>query len=309
MKTVLVTGANGFVGMHLVKELAENGYRIVGFGGHKGFKKPLPFLDQYIVLDLTKISDVETIDFKNIDYIIHLAGLAAVGPSYANPMDYISTNMGIEVNLYEEAIKQNVRPRFLIISSGTLYNQRSKLPLKEKSDIEPSSPYAISKLGQEELARYYSLRGFESIIARPFNHVGPGQNTGFIVPDLMEQALNVKLGKIKKILVGDLTAKRDYTDVRDIVKAYRLLLTKGIPSNVYNICSGKSVSGKEILKIILKQLKIKPQIEIDPLKIRPVDITDIYGSYKKLNEATGWQPTISLETTIKDVVRDWNKKI
>lgn len=304
MKRILVTGANGFVGKHLIKELSEHGIKVMAIGGQLASSDT----DVFTAIDLTDPKEVEKINFKGVDGVIHLAGLAVAGSSFNEPLQYINVNMGIEINLFEEALRQHVKPKFLIVSSGTLYSPKAKLPLTENSEVQPSSPYAISKLGQEQLATYYMSRDFECIIARPFNHVGPGQNAGFIVPDLVEQAIKVEQGKSNAIKVGNLSAKRDFTDVRDIVKAYRLLMTKGAPNNIYNVCSGHPLSGEELLRTILNQMNIKVKVQVDPKKLRPVDIPVIYGTYSKLNKATGWRPTIDLQTTIKDIVEDWRSR-
>lgn len=309
MSNILVTGADGFVGNHLLKELVDHGAKVVGIGGNLGTSKASSLASTYMVLDLSKQESAKQIDFSNIDSVIHLAGLAAVGPSFDNPMQYISTNIGIQINLFEAALSQNAKPKFLIISSGTLYDPNAALPLTEFSSVLPSSPYAVSKIGQEQMAHYYNQRGFECIIARPFNHIGPGQNPGFIVPDLTKQLVEFEKGISKKVLVGNLNAKRDYTDVRDIARAYRLLLDKGRSGETYNICSGAALSGHDILSGILEVSGITPNIVEDPERLRPSDTPIIYGSHKKLTDDTGWQPEITFETTIKDVVDDWRKRI
>jgi len=307
VKRILVTGANGFVGNHLVKELVDHNLHVIGVGGPIKSNDRPPCTDDYIVLDLMDKRAIQAnIDFREIDGVIHLAGLAAVGPSFDNPLDYMTTNIGLEVNLFEAALLQKATPRFLVISSGGLYDSAAKLPLTETSKVIPSSPYAISKLGQEQLAIYYSMRGFECIIARPFNHIGPGQTTGFITPDLTKQVVEFKQGRLKQVLVGNLDAKRDYTDVRDVVRAYRLLLEKGHPGEIYNVCSGEAHSGHEILNGILKAAGVKPPIKKDLAKMRPSDNPIVYGSYQKINKKTGWQPEIPFETTIADVVDDWH---
>ncbi len=308
MKKVLVTGANGFVGNHLVKELSEYGISVVGIGGQEGSKKPA-YIDEYLAINLLDRKAVQQeINFEGIDGVIHLAGLAAVGPSFDDPQQYMETNIGIEVNLFEAALSQVARPRFLIVSSGSLYDPSASLPLTEKSTVLSSSPYAVSKFGQEQMAQYYCSRGFEAIIARPFNHIGPGQNPGFIVPDLAQQVVAIEKGLATEIVVGNLDAKRDYTDVRDIARAYRLLFEKGTAGETYNICSGSSISGHKILANILEAANIQPTITEDPAKMRPSDTPDIYGSHDKLTRDTGWQPEIRLETTLADVVADWRQR-
>jgi GDP-4-dehydro-6-deoxy-D-mannose reductase len=304
MKKILVTGANGFVGQYLAKELADNGMAVVGIGGSIGAAEKPAHIDEYTVLDLNDSETVKKIDFTGIDGVIHLAGLAAVGPSFEDPLKYIDVNVGIEINLFEAALAQNAKPKFLIISSGSLYDPKAPLPLTETSNIVPGSPYAVSKIGQEQMAFHYSLRGFESIVARPFNHIGPKQGPGFIVPDLARQIVDAKSGKANELLVGNLDAERDYTDVRDIVRAYRLLLEKGLSGEIYNICSGKPHSGHEILEGLQKAAGSSVPTKEDPTKMRPSDTPVIYGSSDKLTQDTGWKPEISFETTLVDVISD-----
>lgn len=308
MKKVLVTGANGFVGQHLVKELAENDISVVGVGGPAGNKTKSPHVDEYVVIDLNDAAAVDKIDFTGIDGVIHLAGLASVGPSFEKPLEYITTNIGIEINLFEAAIRQGKTPRFLVISSGSLYGAKASLPLTEESPVVPDSPYAVSKIGQEQMAFHYAGRGFECLVARPFNHIGPGQNPGFLVPDVARQIIACDNGDQSEISVGNLDARRDYTDVRDIVRAYRLLLEKGRSGEVYNICSGRSVSGHDMVSGLLEAAGSQAPLKQDPALMRPSDNPDIYGDYSKLTEATGWKPEIALETTLKDVIADWRSR-
>lgn len=307
MKNILVTGANGFVGRHLVKELAENGMKVFGVGG-LDIEDKMPHVTKYLQLDLNNPHETRQIDFRDIDGVIHLAGLAAVGASFDNPMKYINTNIGIQVNLFEAAIAQNSKPRFLIISSGNLYSPNAPLPLTEKSLILPSSPYAVSKIGQEQMGMYYHNRGLECIIARSFNHFGPGQGPGFIVPDLAKQIIEIERGQKNKIKVGNLDAKRDYTDVRDIARAYRLLIEKGTPGEIYNVCSGTTHSGDEILNKLISLSIVKPEIVQDESMIRPADNPVVYGSHDKLFHDTAWKPSMPLESTLSDVIKDWRNR-
>jgi GDP-4-dehydro-6-deoxy-D-mannose reductase len=308
MSKTLVTGANGFVGQHLLKELAEHGTNILAVGGPLATASQSKFINEHITLDLTKAAEAKKIDFSDVTGVIHLAGLAAFTPSFDRPMDYITTNIGIETNLFEAALAQDVRPRFLIISSGTLYDTKAPGPLTENSPVVPNSPYSVSKLGQEQMAQYYHSRGFECIIARPFNHIGPGQGLGFIVPDLTEQVMAVAQGKRKEVLVGNLDAQRDYTDVRDIARAYRLLLEKGQAGEIYNVCSGTLRSGHDILAGIIQAAHCQPVIKQDPAKMRPSDTPALPGSRQKITNDTGWQPEIPLATTLADVVANWQAR-
>lgn len=303
MKNVLVTGANGFVGQHLVKELHDNDVAVTAIGGRGGSTERLPFVDRYVSLDLNDPRAARSIDFRNIDGIIHLAGLAAVGPSFADPMLYINTNIGIEVNILEASLAQQCFPRFLTVSSGSLYDAKAELPITESTAISPSSPYAVSKIGQEQMARYYQGRGFDCVVARPFNHCGPGQGLGFIVPDLAEQLIAIEKGTKEKVLVGNLDAERDYTDVRDIARAYRLLLESGRSGETYNICSGTARSGHAILKELQTASGVQATIEQDPAKMRPADNPLIYGDHQKISDATGWQPQIAFSQTIEDTIK------
>lgn len=309
MKKILVTGANGFVGQHLVKELADNGMTVVGVGGHAGASERSPYVNEYLVLDLNDAEAVsKQLDFKDVDGVIHLAGLAAVGPSFDKPLEYITTNVGIEINLFEAALAQGAKPKFLIISSGSLYDAKAPLPLTEESPVVPGSPYAVSKIGQEEMAFHYGLRGFECMVARPFNHIGPGQNPGFLVPDVAQQIIACERGEQSEILVGNLDAKRDYTDVRDIVRAYRLLLEKGESGQLYNICSGEAVSGHDIVDGLMKAAGSEAPLKQDQARMRPSDNPEIYGDSSKLHGSTGWQPEVPLGTTLKDVIADWRNR-
>ena len=308
MSKILVTGANGFVGKHLVGELTSNGLQVIAIGGSQVPDIKAGANVAYQTLDLASIEEVKTIDFSDVSGVIHLAGIAAVGPSFDQPMEYISTNIGIQVNLFETALVQKCSPRFLVISSATLYDPASTLPLTEESNVLPNSPYAVSKIGQEQMAQYYETRGFETIIARPFNHIGPGQNPGFIVPDIAQQIVGIEKGFQKEIKVGNLDAMRDYTDVRDIVRAYRLLIEKGRSGETYNICSGKALSGHDIMQGLAKASGIDPVIKQDPDKMRPSDTPEIYGSHQKISEHTGWKPEIPLEQTLADVSEDWRSR-
>jgi GDP-4-dehydro-6-deoxy-D-mannose reductase len=306
-KRILITGVNGFVGAHVAHEFAVEGYELVGVGGPVGNSQIADSLE-YHQVDLTDSEAVSGLDFRGVDGVIHLAGLAAVGPSFDNPLGYITANIGMQINLFEAMLKQGTAARFLIISSGSLYDSRAELPITESSPVKPSSPYAVSKVGQEQMGQYYTQRGFECVIARPFNHIGPGQGPGFIVPDIAQQLIAIERKEADAVKVGNLDAKRDYTDVRDIARAYRLLFEKGKSGEIYNICSGTPHSGHEILEGLIEASGVDAATEQDPSKMRPADTPVIYGDHQKISQHTGWEPQISLETTLSDVISDWRSR-
>ena len=308
MKTVLVTGANGFVGKHLVRELYENGNKVVGVGGPNvagGTEKT--YLTDYHVCDLTDAAQVAKLDFRNVDSLIHLAGLANMGMSFAQPARFISDNGTITINLFEALLQQDVKPRVIVVSSGAVYSPQQKMPIGEDGEMTTSSPYVVSKLLTENICSYYRSRSIECATVRPFNHIGPGQGPGFLLPDLATQ-IREAVGEHKDLVVGDLTTKRDYTDVRDVARAYRLLATADkLESKVYNVCSGKSVAGEYFLGKLFELFAPdgKPTVKVDKARFRPNDAPDIFGSSTRLQTETGWHPTIPLGQTIKDFVAEF----
>lgn len=303
MKT-LVTGGTGFAGRHLVKELLGNGYEVTVTSMHS------ETLDgaEVIKADLTKAENLNDINFKNYDVVFHLAGLAAVGPSFNKPIDYLRANSEIQVNIFEACLSQDARPKFIVISSANIYCA-DELPLKETSEIIPTSPYAVSKITQEYLGQYYGTRDFEVVIARAFNHMGPGQLEGFIVADFAKQIAEAEIKGAGTVSTGNLTAKRDYTDVRDIVRAYRLLAESGKAGEIYNVCSGRAISGNEILQGLLENTTAKIEVKTDSQLFRPVDRPEVYGSHEKISKDTGWKPEIVLEKTLSETLEFWRDRL
>ena len=297
MKTIIITGINGFVGKHLTRELHENGISVIGVGREdEAHEEISSILEAYHVVDLSQ----EWPAIANVDAVIHLAGLAAVGPSFDNPQLYININSAMVTYMAEYYLKQEQQPRLIVVSSGAIYDSKQPMPLKETGAIGYNSPYAVSKVLVENQCTYYRKRGLDCIIVRPFNHIGPGQLPGFLVPDVIEQ---IKKGDAVK--VGNITTKRDYTDVRDIARAYRLLATAPtLNHTIYNACSGRSVVGEEIVATLLK-VSGNEDLEVvtDESKFRPTDDIDIYGDSSRLQQDTGWKPEKSLPDTLLD---SWN---
>lgn len=293
---ILITGVNGFVGKHLVREISRNSISVIGVGRESSADPEISeLLHEYVNVDLTK----EWPKTDEVSAVIHLAGLASVGPSFENPQDYLNMNSAMVTNMCEYYLTQRNKPRIIVVSSGAIYDPSQNMPLTEDSEIGFYSPYAVSKFLVEKQCAYYRNRGLDCVVVRPFNHIGPGQSEGFLVPDVVNQ---LKVGEV--ITVGNISTKRDYTDVRDIVRAYRLLATTPqLNHGVYNACSGTSTSGEEIVNLIKDVLK-KPSAEVivEQSRVRPTDPVDIYGDASRLSGDTGWIPEIKLEQTLIDIV-------
>lgn len=302
---IIVTGVNGFVGEHVVDTFKEDGFEVVGIGSDNNPNEKVAHkLDTYVSCNLLDVDSVNNIDLNNARAIIHLAGLSAVSRSFDQAQRYISDNAVMTYNLLDHAKTSNMQGRAIVVSSGALYDPNQPLPISEESATSPTSPYAIGKLASEHVVDYFRNRGLDAVIARPFNHIGPGQKEGFILPDIYAQLSSVGSGG--EIQVGNLNTRRDYTDVRDIVAGYKALaLADSLDHGLYNICSGKSLSGKDILALVERignYTDIK--VSIDPSKIRPSDIMDIYGDSSRIRKELGWQPQYDIEQTITDFVAD-----
>lgn len=306
MKHVLVTGINGFVGHHLARALFETGCEVSGIGRETGTSARMKnIVKDWYPCDLADKSEVYELDLSPYDTIISLAGLASTGKSFDQPELYLRVNVAVLSNICDRLLGQKSKARVLAVSTGTVYDSSQPMPLTEESKItEQGSPYTLSKIAMEMAAKNCRARGLDCIIIRPFNHIGPGQGRGFLLPDLYAKIIDsAKTGNPVK--VGNLQTKRDYTDVRDIVRAYTALaVADKLSIDLFNICSGISRSGQEVLTTLLSAmgLRDKVRIEQDPSLIRPNDPLELVGSYDRLYSATGWQPQTPFEQTITDFV-------
>jgi GDP-4-dehydro-6-deoxy-D-mannose reductase len=312
MKKILVTGVNGFVGRHLVREISARGHSAVGAGREE---TPHPeissVLGSYFVADLTKADDVAKLPLEEIDVVISLAGLARAGDSFKDPETYLKINVDVATVLAKEIITQKLPIRFIAISTGAAYESHQPMPLTEESKlVMEGSPYAQSKILMEQELTKLRAQGLDCVIVRPLNHIGPGQEPGFLVPDLYQKITKAQKDS-EPIKVGDLSTKRDYTDVRDVARAYVTLAeAEKLEHDLYNVCSGKSVAGEDILKTLLEQMAVSQEVKIeqDPALIRPNDPKDLYGSNQRISSVADWHPTIPLGKTIADFVAYENKK-
>jgi len=298
-KRIIITGVNGFVGYHLSKQLKEKGYDTVGIAlEDRSNEKVAPFLNTYYQANLVE----KWPEVGKVDAIIHLAGLSAVGASFARPQLYINGNTAMITNLCEYYLDKE-KPRLLVVSSGAIYESEQELPICERSALGVHSPYAVSKIAVENQVSYYNERGFEILIARPFNHIGQGQGRGFLLPDLYHQIQNLSRGE-REVKVGNLKTARDYTDVRDVAAAYIQLIEKEtLDGKVFNICSGVSHTGVEIFQLILEKLgRTDIRSVVSKSLIRPTEVRNIYGSFELLHKATGWTPQYSLKDSVASFI-------
>jgi GDP-4-dehydro-6-deoxy-D-mannose reductase len=310
-KQVLIAGINGFVGHHVAKQLNERNISVVGIGNQPNLQEDLyGKVDDYISCDLTNPADVARIKLRGISAIINLAGFAKVGDSRGQGELYSRVNVGVHTTLYQECLDQGASPRIIAVSTGAVYDPNQPMPITEDSDLitdNETNEYVISKKNMEQEVTKFNQKGLHCIIARPFNHTGPGQLPGFLLPDLYEQLMaSQKNGT--PLMVGNLETKRDFTDVRDVARAYiNLALADGsnLNSDIYNICSGKSIQGKTVLAILAEACGIDNlHTQVDESRLRANDVMDIYGSNSKLKEDTAWQQTIEINQTIQDFVKE-----
>lgn len=305
MARALITGINGFVGVHLASHLEANGYEVYGI------VKSKPRVKHHIqadILDYKKIKKV--INEIEPDFVFHLAALTSPAQSFINPSETINNNIGGQINILE-ALKEllMVRTRSLVVSSAEVYGaiDVKDLPIDEKTEMRPASPYGVSKIAQDYLGlQYFLAQNIQSIRVRPFNHIGPQQSPDFVVSAFAKQIAEIEKGKQESIIrVGNLEAKRDFTDVRDIVRAYELLMTKGTAGEVYNIGTGRSYKIQEILDILLSLTDKTIIVEKDQSLIRPLDLPDMVCDPSKIHAETGWKAQIPLETSLKDALDYW----
>lgn len=300
----LITGNGGFVGGYLRRELESNGYTVTGLDvmpGEGSFTADL--------LDTVQVSHV--VEQVRPDAVFHLAGQADVGKSWNIPQITLSVNIIGAVNLMEAVRAVCPAARMVLVGSSDQYGDLGEdgRSVDETLVMNPQTPYAVSKKAQEEIARIYvRTYGLHICMTRSFNHGGAGQRLGFLIPDFASGIVRVERGESDKLMVGNLTARRDFTHVKDVVQAYRLIAEKGRAGEVYNIGSGQTHSAQEILDGLLVLASCPIVVEQDIGKMRPSDTPVICCDHSKLTKDTGWEPEHSLECILQETLEYFRKQ-
>src|SRR4051812_47445498 len=291
----IVTGAHGFVGPYLTAHLESKGDEVVG-------------IDHEV--DITDADAVRSRFADELpDVVYHLAAASHVGDSWSAPAQVVRINSEGSLNVLLAAVEAGVE-RVVLIGSAEEYGHVTpeQLPITEDTPLRPVSPYGASKAAAEMLASYIVRgRDLPVVCVRPFNHLGPGQSDRLVASTLAQQVARNECSGGDEVLAGDLSPKRDFSDVRDVVRAYRLLAEKGRPGEAYNVCSGRAVAIREIAEILIGLSTRPMKLALDPERLRPVDVPVLEGDNAKLTRDTGWKPEIPLETTLGDVLEWWRK--
>lgn len=314
---VLITGAGGFVGKHLIEAIsAQTDYEIFATALDEKEASNIDLPEDHITLiDITDKDKVQAL-FERVkpEQIYHLAAQSSVGLSWKIPAVTLRVNIEGTLNILEAMRCQDMSGnKILLIGSAEQYGKvtAADLPIGEEQAVVAGNPYAISKIAQEQLAAIYKdAYGLNVCIVRAFNHIGTGQRPDFVISDWAHQIVEIERGeKEPKLFVGNIKVRRDFTDVRDIVRAYMLIMEKGESGQIYNVGSGKSISLEELLRTMISLSERKDiAVEVDPDKVRAADIEELVSDNRKLVEATGWKKTIPLEQTLTDILDSLRNK-
>jgi GDP-4-dehydro-6-deoxy-D-mannose reductase len=309
----LVTGAAGFVGSHLLDVLAEERTETYGMVLPGTSLAPRARAIEVVADMNDRMAADRAVDEVAPEAIVHLAGQPSVHRSWDDPAATLQTNILGIVNLLDAARRRGLRPVVLVVGSAEEYGliDPSQTPLKETAPLRPSSPYAVSKVAQGALARLYGpAGGMRVVLTRTFPHTGPGRGEDFAESSFARQIAESEAGLAPPVLsVGNLEAVRDFTDVRDVVRAYRALLEAGEGGEAYNVCRGRGWRIGEMLEMLLARSDARPEVRVDRSRLRPSDIPVLVGDSSKLRRATGWEPRIPLEQTLGDLLEDWRGRI
>jgi len=310
----LITGIGGFAGSHLTEYLLNNtdleiwGLDIVE-GRAAQFRPRVTLHIGDLLMNLPALKDLFAA--AKPDYIFHLAAQALVPASWTDPWSTLENNIRGQLNVLLAAIDLGTFPRVLVIGSSEEYGivPPEELPIRETHPLRPNNPYAVSKVAQDMLGlQYYISHRLPVVRVRPFNHTGPGQSPAFVAPAFAKQIAEIEAGLHEpKVVVGNLDARRDLSDVRDIVRGYYLAVSQGEPGEVYNLGAERSYPIRQLLEHLIALSKVKPTIEFDSARLRPSDMPDVVADCTKFRARTGWRAEIPLERTLLDILDYWRQ--
>ena len=312
---VLITGITGFVGSHLAEYALERGVEVWGSCRWRSKTENIDHMREKLNLvecDLRDLSSVQHLVEKAApDYIVHLAAQSFVASSWHTPAETLHTNSVSQVNLLEAIRPRKAdAPRFIAIGSSEEYGlvREDEVPITETNPLRPLSPYAVSKVTQDLMGyQYFQSYGMPIIRTRAFNHEGPRRGDGFVTSNFARQIAEIEAGLRPPVIhVGNLEARRDYSDVRDIVRGYWRLLEAGTPGEVYNLCSGRQWAIRDVLEFLLDRSRVRDiKVEVDPNRLRPSDVPLLLGDPSKIKRAVGWEATTPFEQTLDDLLDYW----
>ncbi|HJR00270.1 MAG TPA: GDP-mannose 4,6-dehydratase [Methylomirabilota bacterium] len=314
---VLITGITGFVGSYMAEYALAQGAEVFGSARWRSKTENIDHLRPRITLiesDLRDLFSVRALlEVAQPTHILHLAAQSFVAASWHAPAETLTTNIIAQVNLLEGLRGLRMAPRFLVVGSSEEYGlvEPHELPIKETNPLRPLSPYAVSKVAQDLMGyQYFKSYGMPIIRTRAFNHEGARRGDVFVTSNFARQVAEIEAGLRDPVIsVGDLKPRRDYSDVRDIVRAYWLLLKEGTLGEVYNLCSGRSWAIQEVLDFLLAQSRVKNiTVRADPARLRPSDVMILEGDPSKMERATGWKVEIPFERTLRDLLGYWRQR-
>ena len=314
---LLVTGAGGFVGGHLLELLRreEPKTRVHGVVSPRGsLPRAAAKGVRFVEADLDDpAAAAAVVEEARPDAVVHLAGQSSVQQSWLDPGGTLRTNVLGVVHVLDAVRRLGLKPAVLVVGSAEEYGSvpEAELPIRETAPLRPASPYAVSKAAQAALALLYGpAGGMRVVLTRTFHHTGPGRGEAFAESSFARQIAEIERALRPPVIeVGNLDAVRDFTDVRDVVRAYRLLLDKGEAGGVYNVCSGRRRRIREVLDVLLGLSAAKVDVRVDPGRLRPSDVPAQVGDPARLRQATGWEPRIPLEQSLADLLEDWRVRV
>lgn len=316
---VLITGITGFAGSHLAEYILSNHSRVDVFGIARWRSRMDNILQIQDKIELVEADLKDMVSLKAAladvkpDRIFHLAAQSFVPTSWKCPAETFAINAIGEINLFESILALNQAPKIQIAGSSEEYGQvfSNEIPMKETNPLRPLSPYAVSKVAQDLLAfQYHKSYALRTIRTRGFNHTGPRRGDVFVTSSFAKQIAEIEKKKRPPVIhVGNLEAKRDFTDVRDVARAYWLSLEKGVEGEVYNIGSGQAYSMQEVLDLLMSLSRSKMEVKVDPARLRPSDVPVLLSDSSKFRALTGWRPMIPFKQTILDLLNYWRERV